>query len=121
MTNSVMPNSIPALRAALVCHERAIEYIRATLEILTTFDPTEDPRKYWGKKIAVALEEYLRERGGRADRSDCLKALLAGGCEMGERPKANLGTAITTNPQTFAVSGDRVMLTSAKKDMERAA
>jgi hypothetical protein len=64
--------------------------------------------KYAGKEIAVALSEFLDERGGEADYMDCEVALLNGGCDLKSRPRAVLRTVVTRNPNLFEWRGVRV-------------
>ena len=114
-TSTLPPQSLHALEAALEYHERSAAAIRATIQIVAlTFNPSISPSKYRGKSIAVALAEYLEERGGSANKEDALKALMAGGCDLGSRPPANLSTTITRNPRLFIPRGERVCLAQAE-------
>jgi hypothetical protein len=110
MASSVVPSSLPALRAALQYHINCAESIKVAIDIASSFDSSIDPRRYSGKSKAVALAEFLDERGGQATRKECLQALKAGGCDLGARPEANLSTVVTTNRSKFAWKGDRVFL-----------
>jgi hypothetical protein len=114
MATSVVPHSLSALRAALQYHLNCAESIKVAIDIASSFDSSINPRQYTGKSKAVALAEYLDERGGQATREECLQALKLGGCDLGARPEANISTVITTNRGRFAWKGDRVFLVSRK-------
>jgi hypothetical protein len=105
-----IPTSLPAISAAIACHEKALEYLRAVRQMLENFDPQVDPQRYAGMRKAVALEKYLVSKNGIATMEECVRALVDGGCDMGDRPHANLATTISTNRKLFVVSGDRVLL-----------
>jgi hypothetical protein len=114
MATSVVPHSLSALRAALQYHLNCAESIKVAIDIASSFDSSINPRQYSGKSKAVALAEYLDERGGQATLEQCYHALKAGGCNLGQRAESNLSTTVTTNPRLFMWKGDRVFLVSRK-------
>lgn len=105
-----VPSSVDALRQVESYYAQALEAVREAILRVQRFEVPTNPRKYSGKRLAVALEEYLFEVGGKASRADCLAALQSGGAELGERPIANLSTTITRNSDRFRVREDSVML-----------
>jgi hypothetical protein len=108
------PQSLEALQSALEYHENAAGLIRVAMTAISSTFNTTYPTKYRGKRIAVALEEFLLERGGEAGKGEALNALQNGGCDLGERPLANLSTTITRNPQVFRPRGERICLVNTQ-------